>query len=72
MVKEENHAWFSQKQFENKEKSNKWIYWKLENEKIVLISEITNSKNYTSKFDDVNYLGKAEKFYGSFNNELIQ
>tara|TARA_B100001063_G_C16683086_1_gene512883 strand:- start:75 stop:305 length:231 start_codon:yes stop_codon:yes gene_type:complete len=71
------YAWFSQKQFDKKKEldnldsGNKygWIYWKLKDGNIVLISEITSSKKYSSRFDDVIYLGECDEFYGVFNEE---
>jgi len=71
------YAWFSQKQFDKKKEldnldsSNKyaWIYWKLKDGNIVLVSEITSSKKYSSKFDDVIYLGECDEFYGAFKEE---
>ena len=71
------YAWFSQKQFDKKKEldnldsGNKyaWIYWKLKDGNIVLVSEITSSKKYSSSFDDVIYLGECDEFYGAFNEE---
>ena len=70
-----SYAWFSQKQFGKDEfkldSDNKyrWIYWKLKDGNIVLISEITPSKKYSSKYDDVIYLGECDEFYGAFKEE---
>lgn len=79
------YAWFSQKQFEHMIEINKinkndidvmdnceypFIYYKLEDGNIVLISEITSTEKYNSNFDDVFYLGIVDKFYGAFKDEL--
>tara|TARA_Y100000992_G_scaffold104925_1_gene68325 strand:+ start:740 stop:979 length:240 start_codon:yes stop_codon:yes gene_type:complete len=77
------HAWFSQKQFDNRIDINNnakgidncelnWVYYKLKNGNIVLTSEITSSEKYNSRFDDAIYLGVVEEFYGAFKEELTK
>jgi len=66
---ESNHAWFSQKQFDNVNKYNKsnnrhmfpYVYYKLKSGTIVQITEVTPEKKHY--FDDVQYLGEIDSYY---------
>lgn len=64
------HGWYSEKQkkviercFEdNKRKTNRLLYVN-EKDEVVEVTEVTQSKNYSSTFDDVIYLGQLKKWH---------
>jgi len=64
------HGWYSEKQkkvierhFEdNKRKTDRLLYVN-EKDEVVEVTEVTQSKNYSSTFDDVVYLGPLKKWH---------
>jgi hypothetical protein len=75
------HGWYSQKQFENVKSNivdstdkliqkNPYIYYLDFDDNLVLVTEVTSSEHYSSKFDDVIYKGTLKRFYIRSNEPL--
>ena len=64
------HGWYSDKQkkviqrhFDEKKRKNNELLYVNEKDEIVEVTEVTQSKNYSSTFDHVVYLGPLKKWY---------
>jgi hypothetical protein len=63
------YGWYSEKQksviqrhFEEKKRKTNTILYVNEKDEVVEVTEVTHSKTYSSKFDDVMYLGPLKKY----------
>ena len=64
------HGWYSEKQkkviqrqFDNCNRKNNQILYLNEKDEIVEVTEVTESKKYSSTFDDVVYVGLLKSYF---------
>ena len=64
------HGWYSEKQkkviqrqFDNCNRKNNQILYLNEKNEIVEVTEVTESKKYSSTFDDVVYVGLLKSYF---------